>query len=430
MVLYNIHLKNFTMRKLLLILTFNLFCCIIINSQQTIKFSKKSIIISSEVAKQAREFYSNIVPGNELVVSVLTKKEQKKFTNKEKINFSRVRVKKLATYYKDTLGVNTNNLLIQYNPFEDKRQKGNGHPLTGVTWTRDNFKKISNRNGVYQLVIIRAEKLVASGYINDTINGVIRTSFNKKYGTYLYGEYTRVYIPANSYDCDCEEIELELKEFFTPSEILLAGLTTTSGGKTLMTGGMIHIMSYCNGKEVPLKMGTKAEINFRTITKTYGIFYGKEKNGIIDWKRDNNIKTKLNPIEFDDEMEEQTGGLKIITDKFGWINCDAFVKDGPKTELLVDLEDPADDSTYFRLIFHDIKSVLPGYFTNDNKSKVVFKNIPEGKKTSLLIYNIINKTHIQWAIVNVETGKDKIISAFKYKKTTYDEFKKSTDEIW
>ena len=45
------------------------------------------------------------------------------------------------------------------------------------------------------------------------------------------------------------------------------------------------------------------------------------------------------------------------SDKFGWINCDAFLKDGPKSELLVDLQKPS-EKTYVRLIFNEIKSVL------------------------------------------------------------------------
>ena len=419
------------MRKPLLLFLL-IFCTyLIISSQEIIKFDEKSIVITNEVANTASKLYSETNYGNELIINVLTKKEKKKLANSEKINFSRARVKKLATYYKDTLGVSSKNLLVQFKAIENKRKKANGHPLTGVTWTRDNFKKISNRNGIYQLVVIKEERLTATGYINDTINGVQIIKYNNKYGTYFSGRYTTGYIPPGAYDSDCKDITIHLKEFFTPSEILLAGLTTTSGNKTLRTGGMIHIMSYCNGKEIRLKKGTRAEINFLNINESYGIFFGKNIEGIIDWKLDDDIETILNQFEFNEETEEE-GGLKIITDKFGWINCDAFIDDkGPKTELLVNLKEQVKGTTAFRLIFHDIKSVLPGYYINNDHAKVKFSNLPSARKTSLLVFQLVkDKDLINWSITEVETGKDKVISNLIFKTTSMDEFKKITDSIW
>ncbi len=398
--------------------------------QKTIKFDEKSVILTAKVSDQARKLYREIEYDNELVINVLTKKEQKNFSEKDKINYSRVRVKKLAAFFKDTLAVKSYNLLLQFVPFEINKGKKNteGFPITGVTWTQANMKKVTSRKGYYQLVITKREKLVASGYINDTINGVIKRIFKKDEPIYLYGRYTEIYIPKNAFICDCDEVKLELKEFFTPSEMLLAGLTTTSGGKTLITGGMIHVMAYCNGKELKLKNGAKAEINFYTINESFGVFFGKEKNNIIDWTLDKDIKAELTPFDFSEEMEGG-GGLKVLTDKMGWINCDAFVKEGPKTELIVDLQEPT-DSTYVRLIFLDMKSILPGYFTNSNNSKVVFKDIPKGKQTHLLVYKIINKTRIYWAIADIETGKDTFITDLKYQTSTKEEFKKIVDQTW
>ena len=47
------------------------------------------------------------------------------------------------------------------------------------------------------MVILKRENLVASGYINDTINGVTRRNFKKDEPVYLYGKYTQIYIPEN-----------------------------------------------------------------------------------------------------------------------------------------------------------------------------------------------------------------------------------------
>jgi len=414
---------------------FTIYCIVLIYfinptiSQETIKFDEKSVVFTAKISEQARKLYRELNYNHELIINVLTKKEQKKFTERDKINYSRVRVKKLADFYKDSLAVEPYDLLLQFIPFEIKGKKEDGFPLTGVTWTQENMKKLTSRKGYYQLVITKSGNLVASGYINDTINGVTRRIFKKDQSVQLYGRYAQIYIPANSFNCDCDEIKLELKEFFTPSEMLLAGLTTTSGDKTLMTGGMIHIMAYCNGKEVPLKKGAKANINFFTINESFGVFFGKEKNNIIDWTLDKEIKAELNSFEFEDEMEGGGEGLTVLTDKLGWINCDAFVNEGPTTELLVDLQKPT-DSTYVRLIFLDMKSILPGYFTNSENSKAFFKDIPKGKETNLLVYKIINKTHIHWAIADIKTGEDTFITDLKYKTSTKDEFKKIVDQTW
>ena len=54
--------------------------------QSIIKFDERSIKISKEVAQEAAELYSETNYGNELIISVLTKKELKKLPNKDKIN--------------------------------------------------------------------------------------------------------------------------------------------------------------------------------------------------------------------------------------------------------------------------------------------------------------------------------------------------------
>ena len=180
-----------------------------------------------------------------------------------------------------------------------------------------------------------------------------------------------------------------------------------------------------------MKNGAKAHINFFTINESFGVFFGKEKNNIIDWTLNKEIKAELNSSEFyfNDEMEGGGEGLSVLSDKLGWINCDAFPKNGPKTELLVDLQKPT-DSTYVRLIFLDMKSILPGYFKNSDNSKVVFKDIPKEKQAHILVYKIINKTRIYWAIADIETGIDTFISDLKYQTSTKEEFKKIVDQTW
>ena len=401
-------------------------------SQTSIKFEENTAKIDANVALQVKEIYKEAKNNSEILITVLSKKEKKKLSQKDQIKYSRIRINKIAHFLEDSLKVNPVNMAIQINPFTKKQSASNSseHPVVGVTWTQANYKPIAGIVGEYQLVVFKISYFVASGEINDSINGVIKRKINCDKSNYIYGNYTVIYIPANSLDCSCNEINFELKEFFSPSELLLSGLTTTSGGKTLVTGGMIHIMAYCNGKEVSIIKDSKIEITFTTITKSFGVFYGTERNNIIDWKQDKDIKTELIPFVMDEEeSEDGSEKLKILVDKFGWINCDVFLKDGPKSELLVDLQKPS-EKTYVRLIFNDIKSVLPGYFNDKDKSTVVFKNIPDNKKASLFVYEIINDSQIKWAILDLKTGKVKEITNLNFQTTNYSEFKKIADKIW
>ena len=169
------------MKKIYTIYCFVLVC--FINpaiTQETIKFNEKSVEITTEISKKTRKLYSELQFDNELIINVLTKKEQKKLKERDKINYSRVRVKKLADLFKDSLGVEPYDLLLQFIPFEIKGKKEDGFPITGVTWTQSNIKNLTSRKGYYQLVVTKSKNLVASGYINDTINGVTRRIFKKE----------------------------------------------------------------------------------------------------------------------------------------------------------------------------------------------------------------------------------------------------------
>jgi len=61
---------------------------------------------------------------------------------------------------------------------------------------------------------------------------------------------------------------------------------------------------------------------------------------------------------------------------------------------------------------------------------VVFKNIPDNKKASLFVYEIINDSQIKWAIVDLKTGKVKEITNLNFQTTKYSEFKKVADQLW
>lgn len=86
-----------------------------------------------------------------------------------------------------------------------------------------------------------------------------------------------------------EPIQVELKEFYTPSDILLAELHTMEGDKVLETGGMLNLKITANGKALGLRSGKTAKIKMPAKSaktkKGMHLYLGKTmENGAVDWR--------------------------------------------------------------------------------------------------------------------------------------------------
>ncbi|MCC5945391.1 MAG: hypothetical protein JJT94_10670 [Bernardetiaceae bacterium] len=57
------------------------------------------------------------------------------------------------------------------------------------------------------------------------------------------------------------EVRIELREYFTKSDMILSGLATNAGERFLESGGMIHIAASAEGK--PLKLATEKKIDIK-----------------------------------------------------------------------------------------------------------------------------------------------------------------------
>jgi hypothetical protein len=68
---------------------------------------------------------------------------------------------------------------------------------------------------------------------------------------------TQVLVPAHAWDLpdSTAVVQLALREFYTPADIILAGLSTTAGPQLLETGGMVHLAATAQGQPVQLLPG-------------------------------------------------------------------------------------------------------------------------------------------------------------------------------
>ena len=115
----------------------------------------------------------------------------------------------------------------------------------------------------------------------------------------ICNEGTVLKIPKNAFETVSgkmidQKVELQVKEFFKNSDILLANLSTSCDDQILETGGMLHLAVFSNGEECQLKRGKQIEIMFPTKEEKeeMKLFTGEWSDECINWKIDESAKNK------------------------------------------------------------------------------------------------------------------------------------------
>lgn len=123
--------------------------------------------------------------------------------------------------------------------------------------------------------------------------------------TIICTEKTKLKINANSFISATTgkaidgKVQIQVTEYYSISDIVLANLSTSSDGKLLETGGMIHISAISDGKKCVIKKGKSIEIGLPTKAKKddMQLFSGKWEDNSINWKVDQSAsKSDANPI--------------------------------------------------------------------------------------------------------------------------------------
>jgi len=415
------------MKKAILVFLVNLISVATIWGQTEIIFPEKSLSLNQSIKNQMKNAYFNLPVGGELILSVLSGKEMKKLNAKDKVGFSRSRASKLANYCKDSLYIHPLRITYIFTPLDQQK------PV--LSSTNASYRNFTNRSGIYNLVVSRSEYHSFSGFLDTTKMKSKIVIINQSESNYITGDFVRIYVPENAFDCTCEKIKFELKEYFELSDLLFSGLTTTSDDKLLETGGMLYLAAFCNSKRITLSKSINIQWVYEISQDGFQGFSGALTRKMINWEVDKNILLR-NPVLTSDEdsWEEEDGRsnidrLLITTKELGWINADKFLQVQNATQLIVKTK-KYNAKTYVRLIFEDTKSILPGYFINSDKTRVEFSKIPSGKDSKLLIYEIVNKTNMKWAIIKVTTGEVGYIENIELKESSISEFKSKTKGIW
>lgn len=97
-----------------------------------------------------------------------------------------------------------------------------------------------------------------------------------------------------------DNIEIEIKEALSPVDIMEAGLSTTSDGKLLETGGMFYVNARQNGENLTVAKNKGLYVNIPTnnIKKDMMLFEGQRlDNGQINWTNPKPFENKLSTVD-------------------------------------------------------------------------------------------------------------------------------------
>ena len=93
-------------------------------------------------------------------------------------------------------------------------------------------------------------------------------------------------------------VKVTIREAMNPSQIIGAGLSTTSNGKLLETGGMFYIGAKQNEEQLYLKKEIYAEVPAEEHKPGMQLFDGvRQKDGTINWVNPKKIEKWITPVE-------------------------------------------------------------------------------------------------------------------------------------
>ena len=239
--------------------------------------------------------------------------------------------------------------------------------------------------------------------IEKLANELSKTSDKNVFDAELGGKITTpedvtVNIPANACVTKTNQpctgkIDIEILFLKTKGELIANDKPTTSGGKLLISGGVVKIMASQSGQEVKIASGKSLKIRFKNASPDPNMrfFEGKTDGRFkFDWVQiigtgSQNIANVTTWA--DSTLNRENRGYEIVTDRFGWINCDKFSDDQNLTnKFSVALPDTfTNRNTSVYIVFKDINSVVK---LEGNPSTKQF-SIPNGYKGIPIGRNVI-----------------------------------------
>ncbi|MCB0395210.1 MAG: hypothetical protein KDD36_01070 [Flavobacteriales bacterium] len=387
-----------------------------------------------------------------ITIPLLSIKEIRKLNIGQQAELSRHRALLIRDYCVEELQFNPYDINIAVTPFQCENTAKRG----GQTITTAQYQSFTNQQGISQLVLNKTGNLFdysGSCIPVDTLPYEEFTVSNEEEQVIITRQGVRVIFPVHAFrlkSTDCYEVTLRIKEFLTTEDIIRSQLTTHSGTQLLETGGMISIEATCNNKNIALLKPITIKIPTTGQSKDMDLFRGHQAQDLINWTKDAGTKVYRQPIgslvtdepttnvlvttnvneegfldedvwegEGESAFESEMDYFVMKTTKLGLINCDIFLDVPEPRELLV-----RTDSTNMivRLVFKDIRSILPGYYFDNNRRDIKLSGIPNGMQATLLVFADKGKGQVRWAAQPITIGTDRIVENMAYAVSSKEEW--------
>lgn len=158
----------------------------------------------------------------------------------------------------------------------------------------------------------------------------------------------KIYLPSNGFVTSggspvSGNIEVSVKEIYTPMEMIINNMPTVSDGKLLESGGEFQVTVAQNGAPLQLAPGNFLRIALPNINRDLRgmqVFKGvPDSAGEVNWVLNNN------PGNFVVQDSTLFANSSLFSDEVDWINVDKFIND-PTVEFTVQPGNaPSGDST-------------------------------------------------------------------------------------
>jgi hypothetical protein len=393
--------------------------------KEEIHFLFKSPVLISENLVELKKIWEKLPFDCAVELNLISEKEKKKLSPLKQTTLTKVRADAVKLFLTTQKMVNIYDIELNTQSFIEVEKIHN----SSASFNR----KIRNPYKIYSVVISKevamcysyteAEKKALESKSPDVF------TISTEQDQLLKGPSgVIVLIPAHSFLLPenklTAEVKIRLWEFLETDEMIMAGLSTTSSGRLLETGGMIYITAEHEGNCVRLLRSSKIIVKFPVSFKldSMCLFKGVPNTNEIDWKKTNSkdIGDSINDVVVGDGY--RYGFYELESSGLGWINCDRFGEE--YTKINVAFTCPPKFFGFAGLVFTEINSLMFGEIkAAKNYNNIYFYNVPQGMQVVLLLYAVTkdNKT-VYYAEQKIKLG-EKPTEEIKFKELPLADFK-------
>lgn len=216
------------------------------------------------------------------------------------------------------------------------------------------------------------------------------------------------------------QVEIQVLELLTKSEILMYGIHTYCDGKLLESGGEFKVEAFQNGEQLQLKEGKNYSLFVENSSprQSAELFYANEENN--EWvEADQDSETQNNVSIAEILASETIGwvfGYESFPEKLGWINVDWFYQDPSAGFQKVEL--PSGYGISNTLVFgyfHGLNSVLELW--HDPNIDRYFLYGPIGETVDIITITNYGDDNYKYSRTEIQISQDDDLSVLPQPKS-------------